>query len=114
MIVKVEMLAFAEGGIREVDVPDAEITEGDVDGLLNLVFNCGQNDFKPQPIYSVSVGDVILLPTYGDSTRYFLIKAIGFQEILYDDYERYKSLDRHMRVRIAYFDDPKEVQRKLH
>ena len=73
MQVTVYMLAF--GDIvpvpeRIVDIPEkqakdltASVYEADRDNLLELVFMNGQNDFQPKPLRSVSVGDVIKLPS---------------------------------------------------
>lgn len=54
--------------------------------LLGLVFHWGQNDFQPQHVPSVSVGDVIRVKTidaYGNETglRRFAVMPAGFREI---------------------------------
>ena len=60
MIIPVHMLAFHDKGkIREVEVGDFPERHNDKDDILNKVFELGQNDFQPQDIPSVSVGDVI-------------------------------------------------------
>lgn len=76
MKIEVEMHAFEDGKIRVVDIP-ADAAEGaDAQDLLDLAFTYGQNDFQPQPICSVSVGDVIRL----ESKRY-RVEPVGFVEI---------------------------------
>lgn len=60
--IEVEMLAFAGGKIREVDVPQEAWDKATSDEQrLELVFYWGQNDFQPKQIPSVSVGDVARL-----------------------------------------------------
>jgi hypothetical protein len=61
LTIKVHMLAFGDGKIREVDLPSPS-ESADNDALLDLTFMYGQNDFQPKPFPSVSVGDVIALP----------------------------------------------------
>jgi len=70
MKITVYMLAFNEEvsiPMRIVEVPDHEVKnlyeDPDEDRLhlLERVFFYGQNDFQPQPIRSVSTGDVIKL-----------------------------------------------------
>lgn len=75
MIVEVEMLAFGNGEIREVEVPDGEVTS-DVDQMLELVFHYGQNDFQPKNHPSVSVGDVVRL----NNERY-AVAGLGFRKV---------------------------------
>jgi hypothetical protein len=77
MQVTVYMLAF--GDIvpvpeRIVDIPDEKFVDlcveahstmvpATIESLLDLAYYYGQNDFQPKPIRSVSVGDVIKLPS---------------------------------------------------
>lgn len=75
MIIEVEMLAFGNGEIREVEVPDGEVTS-DVDQMLELVFHYGQNDFQPKNHPSVSVGDVVRL----NNERY-AVAGLGFRKV---------------------------------
>lgn len=57
---EVEMQAFQDGVIREVNVPDDELKPGDEEHNLELIFKYGQNDFQPvRGRCSVSVDDVI-------------------------------------------------------
>ena len=84
MIFNVEMLAFGRPGeIREVHVPDSEITEDHFTNL-QLVFHYGQNDFQNLPHPSVSVGDVI-----NYNNQKFLVAAIGFKNITGKPYEEH-------------------------
>ncbi len=65
------MLAFADGAIREVNVPVSELGSFDevrggwidpynLPSLLEKIFYYGQNDFQPHPsLPSVSIGDVV-------------------------------------------------------
>jgi hypothetical protein len=80
---EVEMLAFEDGKIRNVEVPQDEIKtlklsdfDGTTSGLLDAIFLYGQNDFQPQPICSVSVGDVVRL-----GNKRFSVDAFGFSEV---------------------------------
>jgi len=78
MDVRVELWAFAKGKVRVVEVPDHEIkkNKGEKE-ILESVFRWGQNDFQPQPMPSVSVGDVIGLP----SGKRYQVEAVGFREL---------------------------------
>ena len=73
--------------VREVTIPPEEIKdliiqENDylVDGILELAFKYGQNDFQTvEPgRRSVSVGDVVWLMDSGD---YYKVEGIGWKEI---------------------------------
>jgi hypothetical protein len=75
MIFNVEMLAFGNGEVRPVDVPDEKLTDNVMENL-ELIFHYGQNDFQPLPFPSVSSGDVI---HYNDKT--YTVDFVGFSEI---------------------------------
>lgn len=83
MILTAHMLAYADGRIREIDIPDSEIgahweTEQEARmGLLELAFYYGQNDFQPRPIPSLSVGDVVALPD-GSLHR---VRGVGWEHL---------------------------------
>jgi hypothetical protein len=107
MIVKVRMLAFengenehlTDGKYRLVTVPDEEfgycLATKDIDPnwfenyILDRVFYWGQNDFQPQQICSVSMGDVV-----EHEGRYFLCLDIGWEEINVQTLESYDKLER--------------------
>jgi hypothetical protein len=101
MLVKVQMLAFEKDGVvRLVNVPDEEVSihlRG-VDPywfhnhVLERVFFYGQNDFQPQNICSVSVGDV----AEGEG-KYYLCATQGWKEITPEWLEQYKLLPRRDR-----------------
>ena len=76
MKIEVEMLAFEDGKIRVVEIPADEAKGASREDLLDLAFKYGQNDFQPQPICSVSVGDVIHLDGMS-----FRVEPCGFAEI---------------------------------
>lgn len=78
MKVNAYMLAFGEGKIREIDIPDAEVQEvkGDQHTILELAFRYGQNDFQPRRHPSVSVGDIIQL-----GEKYFMVMGAGWSEM---------------------------------
>lgn len=87
MKIKVELWAFENGKIREVDIPDdGERKECEI---LNLVYHYGQNDIQPQQMPSVSVADVIL---YNDN-RYVVI-GMGFHKMTEDEYQYHIKLPR--------------------
>jgi hypothetical protein len=75
MIVEVEMLAFGNGEIRQVDIPDEKVSDN-VDDMLELAFHYGQNDFQPKNYPSVSVGDVV----HYNGERYE-VDMIGFKKV---------------------------------
>jgi hypothetical protein len=72
MKIYVELLAFGNGEMRPVEVPDDKITDDPME-VLELVFHYGQNDFQPLPFPSVSAGDVV---HYGSKT--YMVDFIGF------------------------------------
>ena len=75
--IPVEMLAFMNGEIREVEVPKTEWDAAeDKTDRLELVFKYGQNDFQPQEMCSVSMGDVIVM----GNSRY-RVAMFGFEEV---------------------------------
>ena len=86
MKVPVHMFAFADEGdrntVRYVDVPQDYVEGTNPHDFLELVFKFGQNDFQPQNIYSVSVGDVVQL---GD--KYFIVMGAGFKEISKEEFD---------------------------
>ena len=72
----VYMLAFMNGEIREVEVPDKEC-QGSAQSVLERIFYWGQNDFQPvEGRASVSVGDVV--DYFG---KYFVVAGTGWKEI---------------------------------
>jgi hypothetical protein len=76
VVVEVEMLAFMNGEVREVEVPAEEfLAAPDELAVLELVFKYGQNDFQPKPFASVSVGDVIRF-----RGRRIKVAGMGFEE----------------------------------
>lgn len=100
MIVKVRMIAFGDGQIREVEIPDGEWNAqfNIPTRQLELVFHYGQNDFQPvSNCPSVSVGDVIEL-----EDKLFKVCGFGFSEMSQEQYEAFAQLDQRDRVLIAY------------
>jgi hypothetical protein len=92
------MLATMDGEIRNVNVPDSQVFNGDRDGLLEKVFHYGQNDFQPIPDRcSVSVGDVVLLNGVP-----FICRPVGFEEITPEELARYEAMDRDQRWFFAH------------
>lgn len=75
MIFEVEMTMFQDGIIRNVEVPDSELSGTEKD--LDLIFHYGQNDFQPdRQRVSVSAGDVIRL-----RGKRYLILFLGYEEL---------------------------------
>ena len=74
MIIRAYLTAFRDGEVREVEIPDAEASGADDAALLELAYKYGQNDFQRRPQPSLSVGDVIELPS-GARHR---VSAFGF------------------------------------
>ena len=88
MIVNVRMLAFMDGELRPVDVPDAQV-RSDTHQMLEQVYYFGQNDFQPVPKRcSVSIGDVALL-----NGKFYIVRTCGWAEISPRDLEAYEKLD---------------------
>ena len=95
MKIKVQMLAFCEPGtIREVDIPQNEVTSTNI---LDLVFKYGQNDFQPQKCPSVSVGDIIEL-----GNDLFVVCPFGFHKVTNEEYTKFLMLDRRDRSFATY------------
>ena len=78
---KVHMHAFANGKIREVDVPEENITS-EQNHNLSMIYHYGQNDFQPKQLPSVSVGDIIEY-----EGKYFAVVIVGFKEVESHDTE---------------------------
>jgi hypothetical protein len=104
MKIRVIMLAFhGPDTIREVDVPDSEITfavnrgetrEERLQSVLSLVYHYGQNDNQPMPMPSVSMGDVIRY-----ACGLYVVQANGFAELGATDLLDYLNMsqrDRHI------------------
>jgi len=83
---KVHMLAFCKKGtVREVDIPKSVLPTTQpahvlTTAILELIFRYGQNEFQPQKLPSVSVGDVIQGGSK-DKPRYFEVAMAGFREV---------------------------------
>lgn len=108
MIFEVHLLAFADDLIRQVDVPvlKAVKVKHDKKSLLESIFYYGQNDFQNVPgYYSVSVGDVIKLPT-DDDFEYHMVDSLGFKELTKEQFEEYKtlSIEERMMLRLRKTD----------
>ena len=84
MLIDVQMLAFMDGQVRTVDVPDdewkeacrldAETRTGMPNAALGQVFYYGQNEVQNVPDRcSVSVGDVAIV-----NGLFFRVDSIGF------------------------------------
>ena len=116
MNIEVSMLAFDDGRIRVVEVPEDEIRPEHLqldfpvhlagmmdhlnpEGLLDLVFKYGQNDFQPKPYPSVSAGDVICLPTDGSL---WIVRPVGFRRLSVAEFEQYKQIPRRDRAWSEY------------
>ena len=95
MEIEVKMLAFMEGEIRTVTIPDDEWQSacevdavnrsGSPDAALETVFHYGQNDIQPiQARASVSVGDVAQV-----DGKFFRVDSFGFSAMNAADMEGY-------------------------
>lgn len=74
MDVRVFLLAFKPGTVRTVRIPDTTPESQ----LLETVFYYGQNDVQPQPMPSVSMGDIIEHPLTKALHR---VAMMGFQNL---------------------------------
>jgi hypothetical protein len=80
---EVEMHAFADGAIRTVRIPEDHLPKqgAGIEEVLEAVFMYGQNDFQPQPMPSVSVGDVVRIPDgYGGWDAY-RVEGAGWSKL---------------------------------
>lgn len=94
MVVMVRMLAFMDGELRPVTIPDEECQGKSVEELLGVVYYYGQNDFQPIPKRcSVSVGDVALL-----QGKFWIVARAGWDELTPDELEEYEKLERRDRL----------------
>ena len=88
MKINVELLAFGNGQMRPVEVPDDKFTDNLIENL-ELVFHYGQNDFQNLPFPSVSSGDVI---HYEGKT--YKVDMVGFHEITEIQLEELRLINR--------------------
>lgn len=93
MKIEVEMLAFGtkdgeEIVVRTVEIPDDQWND-ETNNRLGLVFYYGQNDFQPQKLPSVSMGDVIRL-----EDMKIVVQGIGFRSLTPNEYQQYVELNR--------------------
>jgi len=67
---------------RNVNVPLSAFEKAsDVHALLELIFECGQNDFQPVPDRcSVSTGDVVVLHD-GINNSMWKVEDFGFSDV---------------------------------
>jgi hypothetical protein len=102
MIVTVRLLAFREGDLRSVQIPDAldrvkhvgpDAEAGKINFILERVFFYGQNDHQPQELPSVSMGDVAEL--WG---KHYLCCSWGWKELSEQEYQDYLKLTREQRM----------------
>ena len=92
MIFKVQMWAFMDGMIREVDVPD-HLIKNNIDDL-DAIYMYGQNEMRSLRMCSVSPCDVI---EYNDEL--YLIAMCGFEKMSKAEYDEYiKSEDKIMKI----------------
>ena len=95
MKVPVHMFAFSHNRntVRQVEIPDALLPKSvnalipedlppRIKNILDLTFKYGQNDFQPQDIYSVSVGDVVEI----DGT-YFMVMPMDWKQLTKEEFD---------------------------
>lgn len=88
MKVKVNMLAFTDGKIRIVDIPDNFGQD-----FLGTVFHHGQNEVQSQEIPSVSMGDVI-----EHDGKFWLVAGIGFRPLTTQEFVEHQKKDKIQRI----------------
>jgi hypothetical protein len=71
----VHLLAFSNGKLREVELPH------EVEPSLEQIYKYGQNDFQPQQLPSVSVGDVVQF-----ENKLFVALPVGFKEVTIEEF----------------------------
>lgn len=90
MKIAVHMFAFANGAIRWVEIPqDVVPVLHTAKDWLEMVFHYGQNDFQPQPMPSVSMGDVVEL--HKDGQTFWRCEACGWKPVSKADFDLMKS-----------------------
>lgn len=77
----VELNFFMPGIIRKVNVPRKHLMHSTKRQQLDQIFRFGQNDFQPQELPSVSMGDVIRFK----GERYMVL-SIGFKKLKPNEY----------------------------
>lgn len=98
----VKMLAFEDGKFpvmssvptRTVEIPNEPDLK--TDKALGLIFQYGQNDFQPQPMRSVSVGDVVICGGL------WLVAPLGFRKLGLKEFYDYRNMDREARWWFAH------------
>ena len=104
MKINVEMLAFSEGEMRPVEIPDGELN-GEIERTLDLVFQYGQNDFQNLPFPSVSAGDVVHC-----NNEAYMVAGVGFKKMTENQLNQYRSLSRYDRfIGRCQFEIGKEI-----
>lgn len=94
----VQLLAWTDGEIRKVNVPQNDVDNAPDDlAILERIFYYGQNDFQPQQLPSVSVGDVATV-----NNKNYLCRPLGWREIPDDELAKYKELPRRDRNFYGY------------
>lgn len=77
---EVELNFFMPGTIRVVTVPREQIREAlkqnRISEVLDQIWKYGQNDFQPQELPSVSMGDVIRF-----KDERFMVMSLGFKKL---------------------------------
>jgi hypothetical protein len=91
---KVHLLAFTDGKIRPVNVPDEHLFPTAIrpEDMLEDIFHYGQNEIQPLKFPSVSAGDVI---EYAGK-KYF-IQSTGFRHMTEEEFESYRKAPKEER-----------------
>lgn len=98
----VKMLAFEDGKFptlfdiptRTVEIPNKPNLT--TDQALDLIFQYGQNDFQPQQMRSVSVGDVVICGGL------WMVGVMGFRKLGLKEFYDYRHMDRDARWWFAH------------
>ena len=80
---------------------DERIEHSDIMVALEEIFKMGQNDFQPQPMPSLSVGDVVEWEP-GRYKKYWLIMGIGWKNLNEEEFEAYKKIPLQDRAISTY------------
>lgn len=94
-MVKVHMLANNREYVERQVYIETKPNQTELD-ILNAVYTRGQNDIDPQPICSVSKGDVIEL-----DNEFHMVVGIGFAKIKASQFEVYKIINQRDRDLVA-------------
>ena len=79
-----------------IEIDDKFECPSSIHDALEEIFKMGQNDFQPQQMPSLSVGDVVEWET--GAGKYWMVMPTGFKAMTVAEYEFYKMIPRQDRT----------------